>query len=457
MPPPADPPVLGLVLKGYPRISETFISNEIRLLERQGIRVHIFSMRRPRESFCHPSVNEIRARVDYLPETIISRRLPQLLRHNGQLAARRPAAYAHALGLALRRFHRTRKSATLKHLLQAGYLVNAGLARSRIVHLHAHFAHSPTSVAMFSSLLSGRPFSFTAHAKDIYTSDPRQLREKLAMAAFVATCTEYNRRYLLNLGHDCATPIYCFYHGIDLTLFDNPHPRLAPAEPYRILSIARLTPKKGLPTVLKALAHLKQKGVAFDYTLIGDGDDREKILALVNALGLSNRTRWLGTLPHDVVREHYRQADLFALGCEIAANGDRDGIPNVLVESLAMGVPVVATRISALPEIIDHEETGLLVEPGRPDQMAAAMMRALTDRDLRRRAIDAGRHRVQTAFDNVKLIQGLIQVYRAQLVKAQAAGGVVDSPHRNRGACRPAPGPRRHAGLRDYARAARRE
>ena len=440
MPPPAEPPVLGMVLKGYPRISETFISNEIRLLERQGIGVHIFSMRRPRESFCHPSVKKIRARVDYLPETIISRRLPQLLKHNGQLAARQAASYAHALGLALRRFRRTRKSATIKHLLQAGYLVNAGLGRQRIVHLHAHFAHSPTSVAMFSSLLSGRPFSFTAHAKDIYTSDQRQLREKIEMAAFVVTCTEYNRRHLQGLGHEGRTPIYRFYHGIDLTLFDNPASRLQPSPPYRILSIARLTAKKGLPTVLKALAHLKRNGVAFDYTLIGDGDDREKILALVKALGLSGRTRWLGTLPHDVVREHYRHADLFALGCEIAANGDRDGIPNVLVESLAMGVPVVATRVSAIPEIITHEETGLLVEPGRPDQMAAAMRRELEDHDLRRKVIAAGRQRVQTAFDNVALIQELVQIYRAQLVKAQANNGFVDSPHRDGGEYHPAPG-----------------
>ena len=129
--PPADAPVLGLILKGYPRISETFISNEIRLLERQGIGVHIFSMRRPRESFCHPSVREIRARVDYLPETIISRQLPRLLKHNGQLAVRQASRYAHALALALRRFRRTRKPATIKHLLQAGYLVNSGLRRRR--------------------------------------------------------------------------------------------------------------------------------------------------------------------------------------------------------------------------------------------------------------------------------------------------------------------------------------
>ena len=155
MSPPVDLPFLGMILKGYPRISETFISNEIRLLEKNGIPIHIFSMRRPRESFCHPSVRKIRARVDYLPETIISRRLPALLKHNFQLAARRPSEYAYALRLAVRRFRRTRKSATLKHLLQAGYLVNFGLAGRSIGHLHAHFAHSPTSVAMFSSLLSG--------------------------------------------------------------------------------------------------------------------------------------------------------------------------------------------------------------------------------------------------------------------------------------------------------------
>jgi len=412
---PADPPCLGMILKGYPRISETFISNEIRLLEQRGIPVHIFSMRKPRESFCHPSVKEIQARVDYLPETIVSRRLPVVLKHNALLAARRPARYAMALNLALRRFRRTRKSATLKHLLQAGYLVNFGLANRGIVHLHAHFAHSPTSVAMFSSLLSGLPFSFTAHAKDIYTSDPCQLREKLAMAAYAITCTEYNRSHLMGLGLNGHTPIHRIYHGIDLTLFNDPAPRPTPTPPYRILSIARLTAKKGLPTVLQALASLKQYGVAFDYTLIGDGDDRATILNLIETLGLSPQSRWLGTLPHDAVREHYRRSDLFVLGCEVAANGDRDGIPNVLVESLAMGVPVVATRISAIPELVTHGETGLLVTPGRPDQMAAAMIQALTDHELRGKMISAGRRHVQAVFDNVKLVQRLVQIHREQL------------------------------------------
>jgi glycosyltransferase involved in cell wall biosynthesis len=410
--------MLGMILKGYPRISETFISNEIRLLEQHGIPIHIFSMRQPRETFCHPSVQEIQAPVDYLPETIISRRLPELLRHNGLLAARRPERYRDALRLALQRFRRTRKSATLKHLLQAGYLVNHGLAHRPIAHLHAHFAHSPTSVAMFGSLLSGLPFSFTAHAKDIYTSDPQQLREKLARAAFIVTCTDYNRRHLLGIRANGRTPIHRIYHGIDMTLFVDRAPRPMPREPYRILTIARLTAKKGLPTVFQALARLRDHGVAFTYTLIGDGDERQPILDLIEALGLSHRTQWLGTLPHDVVREHYRRADLFALGCEVAPDGDRDGIPNVIVESLAMGVPVVATRVSAIPEIIAHEENGLLVAPGRPDQMAFAMTRALGDHDLRGRLIRTGRQRVEKAFDNMALVQELVALYRQQLPAA---------------------------------------
>jgi hypothetical protein len=174
-------PVLGMILKGYPRISETFISNEIRLLEKLGFAIHLFSMRQPRENFSHDSVKKIRATVDYLPETLI-KPLPRLVYHNLCLAAKNPGLYGAALNTAYRRFLRTRKSATIKHLFQAGYLVHRLLPERRVTHLHAHFAHSPTSVAMFTSRLTGIPFSFTAHAKDIYTSDPRQIREKIGLA-----------------------------------------------------------------------------------------------------------------------------------------------------------------------------------------------------------------------------------------------------------------------------------
>ncbi|MFC1820777.1 glycosyltransferase [Thermodesulfobacteriota bacterium] len=406
-------PVLGIILKGYPRISETFISNEILHLERLGFSVHLISMRRARESFSHESVKRIRAAVDYLPEKIL-RHLPKLLFHNIMLAKEKPLEYTAALKTALRRFSRTKKIATVKHLLQAGYLVRFLLPGSGITHLHAHFAHSPTSVAMFASRLSGLPFSFTAHAKDIYTSDPRQLVEKIRLARFVVTCTEYNKRHLMDFNQRKAVPIHRIYHGVDPHLFSYNKNDRTISPPYKILTVARMIKKKGLPTLYRALRYLSDQGFPLQHTLIGDGEDRYEVLSLINKLEINHITRWLGVQPHEVVLDHYREAHLFVLGCEIALNGDRDGIPNVLLESMAIGVPVVTTRVSAIPELIDHGETGLLVSPGQPDKMAEAIFRLLKDDDLRKRVIPQARNRIVSEFDSHTLIEDLAALYRRE-------------------------------------------
>jgi glycosyltransferase involved in cell wall biosynthesis len=401
--------VIGYILKGYPRISETFISNEINLLENLGFPLHLFPMRQPREQFTHESVKQIRASVDYLPETLLVP-LPRLLYHNLLLAKERPEVYSDAFRIMLTRLRRSRKVATIKHLLQAGYLVHALLPGTNVCHLHAHFAHSPTSVALFANKLSGLPFSFSAHAKDIYTSNPRQLKEKMALASFVVTCTEYNRRFLQELTPG-GPSIHCIYHGIDARLFDGPSEPREPSPPYRILSVARLVEKKGLPTVIRALRILLDQGYSVLYTLIGDGEDRRPILDHLHNLGLGDSCHWLGTQPHERVIDEYRQADLFVLGCEVASNGDRDGIPNVFLESMAMGVPVLATRVSAIPELVEDGRTGLLVEPGQPEAMAAGMVRLLRDQNLRHRIITAARQQVREDFDNRKLIQKLAAVF----------------------------------------------
>ncbi len=413
---PARPAVLGMILKGFPRISETFISNEILLLEKMGFRIHIFSMRQPRENFTHRSVADIRAQVDYLPEKILSH-LPVLMKTNLLLASRIPEVYRNAMRMAWGRYLRTRKSATLKHLLQAGYLVQRLLPGQGIAHLHAHFAHSPTSVALFSSLLSSLPFSFTAHAKDIYTSDPRQLREKISLARFVITCTGYNREYLRCLAPGAQTPIDCIYHGINPRLFTPAADPGRPAAdgPRRLLTVARLTAKKGLPTVLEALCRLRDGGIDFEHVLIGDGELRDEILASIRRLGLGGHTRWLGTQPHEEVLAHYRRADVFLLGCRIAPNGDRDGIPNVLMEAMAMGVPVVATRVSAIPELVQHRRTGMLVPPEDPGAMVRAVREVLEDADLRGDITRRARQRVTRDFDNQVLIRRLADHFKAAL------------------------------------------
>ena len=409
-----SPSVLGMILKGYPRISETFIANEILLLERLGFCVHIFSMRAPREDFAHKNVAQIRARVDYLPETLLLP-LPRFLYHNIRLALKIPRRYLETLKAALRRFRRTRRPATFKHVLQAGYLVQRLLPGSGISHLHAHFAHSPASVAMFSAQLSGLKFSFTAHAKDIYTSDRDQLREKLGLAKFVVTCTEYNRRYLTALAGGNGGPIHRVYHGIDTGLFSAPEHVRVPSPPYQLLTVARMTPKKGLKTVYGAVKWLIDHDMRVRHALIGDGEDRKEILAYINKLGLNGMAGWYGTQAHHTVLEFYRRADVFVLGCEVAPNGDRDGIPNVLLESMAMGVPVVATRVSAIPELVQDGETGLLVPPGEPQKLGQAIARLLNEGGLREKVIKQARERVMRDFYNHDHIRALAEIYRREV------------------------------------------
>ncbi len=402
-------PVMGMVLKGYPRISETFISNEIRLLEEQGLTVHIFSMRNPRESFTHKSVQAIRAEVTYLP-TEFWTALHRLFWPNLSTALKFWPAYLKTLRFAWMRFLRNRSVMTFKHFFQAAYLVYHTQGKN-IAHLHAHFAHSPTSVAMFASEISGIPFSFTAHAKDIYTSNKEQIAEKIDKARFVVTCTKYNKEYLENLV-DHRHKVHCVYHGIDLALFFAHAVKRIPSPPYTFITIARLVEKKGIPDILEALALLVKEGFPFRYILIGDGDDKEMITARIGELGLTEQISMPGTLSHEQVLEQFQGADCFVLGCKIAKSGDRDGIPNVLAESMALGVPVVGTRISGIPELVEHEHTGMLVDAKRPKELAETLKRIVTEQKLRVHIIDAARERVSQVFDNKQLIQDLVVLYR---------------------------------------------
>lgn len=407
---PCPPPVLGLILKGYPRISETFISNEILLLERLGFKLHILSLRHPRESFSHESIRQIKAPVDYLPHSILPH-LGPLLYHNLALALSRPWGYGRALKKAFVRWMRTRKSATLKHLLQAGYLIHSLVPGSGIVHFHAHFAHSPTSVALFASLMSGMDFSFFAHAKDIYTQNPGQLKEKMAMATFVVTCTRYNQRFLRILGGRTSSPVLCVYHGINLDFFSGPAAPRASGPCWRVLTVARFTPKKGLDLVIRAMALLRDRGIRFHHTIIGDGDDRAQLQDLIQELDMENQITLAGTLAHEAVLAYYRRADLFVLGCRIAPDKDRDGIPNVLAESMAMGVPVIAPRVSGIPELLIHGVTGLLVPPENHRAMARAAEQVLSDPDLAEKLAHAARKQVESVFDNQRLICDLAACY----------------------------------------------
>jgi len=402
-------PVLVMLLKGYPRISETFISNEILLLESLGFSVRIVSMRQPRESFRHASVDRIKAVPVYLPERILPA-LPLLLYENLRAFLDFPRGYLRSAGLMARHWLGNRKSATIKHLLQAGLLCRRAIGPDETVHLHAHFAHSPTSVAVYAGLISGAPVSFTGHAKDVWTQDPARLAEKIGRAAFVVTCTNANADYLRRLSPN-GTPVFAVYHGIDLALFDGQGGRVPPGPPHRILSVARLTAKKGLDTVLDALALLVRQGVDFTYDLVGEGEERAALAARAERLGIAGRVRFHGAMPHERVLDLYRQAQVFVLGCRVLANGDRDGVPNVLVEAMAMGVPVAATDVSALPELARDGRTALVCPPDDPAALAENMQRLLADAGLCRRLTEAARAAVAADFDNAANIRRLAGIF----------------------------------------------
>jgi glycosyltransferase involved in cell wall biosynthesis len=396
---------VGYLPKGYPRISETFISNEFLHLERLGLDLRIYPLKRPLDDVRQEAARAVRAPVEYLPEKIVLS-LPLLLPVHLALAVRRPRAYARTLRYTLSRCLRQRSTSTLRRFFQAGWLAGWGLRGVTIRHFHAHFCHGPATVAMFLKWLTGIPYSFTAHAKDIYLTEPDILRDKMREAEFVATCTDFNRRYLEGVGGDVVA-IHLIYHGLDLQRFSvAAHQHIVPlsARPDGgrtplLLSVGRLVEKKGFDTLVRACAVLRDRGVRFRCLIYGEGERRRGLQELIDSLGLQRLVELPGAVLQEELAEIYRQTTVFALPCQVLENGDRDGLPNVLVEAMAMEVPVVSTDISGIPELVEDGINGFLVPSRDPVALAGRIEALLGDAALRARFARAGRRRVLESFD----------------------------------------------------------
>ncbi len=416
---------LGYILKGYPRISETFITNEILALEQLGYRIKIYSLRLPYDAKVHPNVAKVKAEVVYLPEYIWKQPLDILVSNLATLV-KHPVGYLRSLGFATIRSVKRLSYHTFKRFLQAGYLVYRYYRNGEIQHWHAHFAHGPTTTAMFVSWMTGVPFSFTAHAKDIYTQAPDFITKKLKYARFAVTCTGYNLTYLQSLNRS-QTPIYRNYHGIDLTEFRNGVYRPELSEPVRILTVGRLVEKKGYPVLLRALQLLKQQGIAFRSRIVGSGPLKKQLQMLRDELGLQEEVQFLGQMSQREVKVQYQEADLFVLSPHVASDGDRDGIPNVLVEAMAMRIPVISTRISGIPELIRDGENGILVEPEQPEQLAGAMAELIRKPQVRQQLVENAVQTVQELFDFHRNTRRLGELFdQAVNAKPQEAHGTED-------------------------------
>lgn len=410
---------VAYVLKGYPRLSETFIAQEIAALERRGLDILIVSLRRPTDRRIHPVHAEIRAALLYLPEYPLREPLRVL---RAWLHVRRWPRYREARATWLRDLARDRSMSRARRFGQA--LVLAAELPPDIARLHAHFLHTPTSVTRYAAALRGLPWSGSAHAKDIWTIPEWEKREKLAACEWLVTCTEVNREHLARLAP--AGRVGLVYHGLDRSRFAAPvRARRArtgadPADPVTILSVGRLVEKKGTDVLLAALARLPGD-LHWRLVHAGDGPLRKRLEKRARSLGLAARIAWRGALTQQELLGEYRSADLFALASRVARDGDRDGLPNVLLEAQSQGLACVATRVSAIPELIRHSSTGVLVAPDSPEELAGALAGLIADPERRRALGEAGRARVTATFDLERNLEQLALRFRLEGAPAPAA------------------------------------
>jgi glycosyltransferase involved in cell wall biosynthesis len=397
---------VAVLVKRFPRLSESFILNELIELRRQGLDLVVYAISDPGEWLLSEPAALLRREVIYLYDArhkLASWR--RLLSGALRQAGTHPAKALRVLWT-LVSVHRSLPS--VRHAVEGLWLARE-LRSHGIVHLHAHFAHGPTAIAYMARVAGGPPFSFTAHAKDLYTTIARNLRIRTAAASFVVTCTGHNAAYLEQVVGGRPASLHVLYHGTDLRRF-NPAGRAL--QPGRILSVGRLVPKKGYGDLLAALHLLAGEGMLFRCDIYGGGPMRAQLADRISELSLVDRVILHGARLQDEILGALRHAAVFALAPVIMDDGDRDGIPNVLVEAMAAGVPVVATRISGIPELVRDGKEGLLVEPRDPPALAGALRRVLSDTGLAAQLAAAARRKVELNFDvetNTRQLCALLQ------------------------------------------------
>lgn len=372
-------PKLAVVVKGFPRLSETFVARELEALEARGIDFSLHALRHPGSDAALVD-NRVRAKPQYLPEYL----------HEAPFAVLSAIAAASRLpgfGRAWRAFREDLSSefaqARVRRFGQACVL--ARQMPSSVRHIYAHFAHSPSSVARYAALLRGIGFSISAHAKDIWTAPDWDLTRKLIDASFVTVCNRAGHERLVALGG--GDKVKLIHHGVARSLLvERPHAQTRdgsdPAAPVRIVAVARAVEKKGLRRLLDALALLPQD-LHFQLDHFGGGDLMVELGNKTRLLALEDSVTWHGARPHREVVAALDEADVFVLPAVIGSDGDRDGIPNAVMEAQARGLAVVASRVGGIDEVVFDGRTGVLVEPGDVGALAQALARVAREPGLR--------------------------------------------------------------------------
>ena len=402
-------PHIGYVVKMFPRLSETFILNEILELERQGLSLHIFSLKRPTEPGAEAEASRVQAPITYLPERALRQPWRILCAHFG-VFRRYGSSYLRALLHVVRGRELRSLVRGLRRFSQTCCLVHE---MGEVRHLHAHFATDPTRLASWAHMICGIPYSVTTHAKDLYQGDRINspgLHYKLSLARFIIANSQMSADALrAGFKDQVRAPVYTIYNGVDLTAF--PLRQDEPATPL-ILSVGRLVDKKGFSNLVRACQLLKTWGTAFRCEIVGTGPLARPLREQIKECGLEQHVRLLGSMPAKDLRDYYHKATIFALPCVVATDGDRDILPNVLKEAMASGVPVVTTRLPGIEELITHGEDGLLVPPADVEALATSLECLLADAALRRKLAARARKVIEQRFDlraNFALLGNLLR------------------------------------------------
>ncbi len=377
---------IGYVLKRYPRYSETFIVNEILAHEAAGLSIEIFALRPINDTHFQDIIARVKAPVTYLPAGVPKTSIfwKELVKASTDIPG---------LWTALE----NAKNENVRDIYQAVLLAQE-VRRKNINHLHAHFANVAASVARLAARFAGIHYSFTAHAKDIFheSVNPDDLLCKISDATSVITVSDYNLEYLSKSYAPSAERLQRIYNGLDIKKFPF---KLPDNRPTRIVSVGRLVEKKGFGDLIKACTILADRGISFNCQIMGTGMLKDELHSQIEQLDILEYVELIGPLPRDELNQSIQNAAVFAAPCIIGRDADRDGLPTVLLEAMALGTPCVSTDITGIPEVVYHGETGLIVPQHNPVKLAMALECLLSDPALRVQLATKARQLIEAKFD----------------------------------------------------------
>jgi glycosyltransferase involved in cell wall biosynthesis len=400
---------IGYILRSYPRLSQTFILNEILALEKIGVSIEIFALTNPHEKVVQMQVDQVQAPVYYLDEDIQPRSLRNMLHENAQIAWLHRKGYLRSLMYiaANRGIDRGyTASSRWECFLQAVHLtylliLNERRTGKKIDHLHAHFAHDPALIAYLVHCIAGIPFSFTAHARDLYQVPENVLTDRICQSRAVITCCGSNLEYLHQIAPSQKSKFSLVYHGVNLKDFQpisNPGANSPPNRPL-ILSVGRLVEKKGFQDLLEALFIVKKSGEDFQCAIYGTGPLAKQLEEWIERQGMTDEVSLKGDRTQQELISVYQNATLFILTPVQTEDGDRDGIPNVLLEAMAVGLPVITTVVAGIPELVENNQNGLLYQSHDVDGISSGIVELLRNAEKRRQFGRAASKKVAEQFD----------------------------------------------------------